>query len=81
MKTTEVILSGELQTVRIPEEFRFSDTHVSIRREGEAVILEPLKPQSWPSNFFEQIQISDPAFHRPEQGTMPPVPNVLLMQE
>ena len=43
MKTTEVISLNGRQAVRLPDEFRFVDTTVSIRKEGEAVILEPVK--------------------------------------
>jgi hypothetical protein len=47
---------------------------VSIRREGDAVILEPVKPAHWPEHFFEDIHIDDPGFARPPQGAIPPVP-------
>jgi antitoxin VapB len=31
--------------VRLPKAFRFEGTEVTVRREGEAVILEPVKPK------------------------------------
>jgi antitoxin VapB len=34
---------GGSQAVRLPKEFRFEGKEVSIRRQGEAVILEPVK--------------------------------------
>ena len=34
---------GGSQAVRLPKAFRFEGTEVSVRREGEAVILEPVK--------------------------------------
>jgi antitoxin VapB len=34
---------GGSQAVRLPKEFRFEGKEVTIRREGDAVILEPLK--------------------------------------
>ena len=71
MKTTDIIETGQGQAVRLPDEFRFAVATVSIRREGEAVILEPLKPTAWPAGFFESIRIDDPAFARPDQGAMP----------
>jgi len=49
---------------------------VSVRHEGEAVVLEPLKLNAWPEKFFDSIHISDPAFVRPEQGQLPPVKNL-----
>jgi hypothetical protein len=44
------------------------DYFLEHRREGEAVILEPVKPSSWPPGFFVRIRIDEPAFTRPEQG-------------
>ena len=74
MPTTEVIDSADGQTIRIPNEFRFTVETVSIRKVGDAVILEPAKSSHWPKDFFEQIRIDDPAFVRPEQGSLPPAP-------
>lgn len=76
MKTAAVIDTGFGQTVTLPEEFRFKTDTVSIRREGEAVILEPVKPVDWPERFFEKIRIDDPAFVRPEQGALPSAPSI-----
>ena len=76
MTTTEVFQSDDGQAVRLPDGFQFSASKVAIRKEGEAVILEPIKNGSWPAGFFEAIRIVDPAFVRPDQGTMPPAPKV-----
>ena len=76
MKTTEVISIDGRQAVSLPDEFRFTDATVSIRKEGEAVILEPVKPSTWPTRFFEDIRIDDPAFARPPQGETPPAPAI-----
>ncbi len=76
MKTTDVISIGGRQAVRLPDEFRFADATVSIRKEGEAIILEPVKPSTWPVGFFENIRIDDPAFVRPPQGETPPAPAI-----
>lgn len=75
MITTEIIRTDATQAVKLPEGFRFEGDMVSIRREGDAVILEPVKPSSWPPGFFESIRIDDPAFKRPEQGPVPPAPS------
>jgi virulence-associated protein VagC len=72
MKTVAIVETSNGQAVPLPEEFRFETPKVSIRREGEAVILEPIKPAHWPESFFEAIQIDDPAFARPPQGSTPP---------
>ena len=74
MSTAEIVAIGDVQAVKLPSEFQFDSNTVSIRREGEAVILEPLKPAAWPSGFFEAIRIDDPMFVRPDQGPIPPVP-------
>jgi virulence-associated protein VagC len=74
MNTADIIETDQGQIVRLPDEFRFETSRVSIRREGQAVILEPTKPAIWPESFFEAIRIDDPSFVRPPQGTTPPPP-------
>jgi virulence-associated protein VagC len=76
MKTAEVIELQGMQAVKLPAEFRFAASAVSIRKSGDAVILEPVKPAQWPAGFFESICIDDPAFERPNQGVMPPAPQL-----
>ena len=73
METATIILEGECQTVRLPKGFHLSATTVGIRHDGEAIVLEPLKPKAWPAGFFDSIHITDPAFSRPDQGQLPPV--------
>jgi len=68
MKTVEISKSNGVQSVNLPDGFHSDQDRVGIRREGEAVILEPIKGATWPPAFFESIQIDDPAFARPEQG-------------
>lgn len=46
MDKAKVFWSGRSQAVRLPKEFRFETEEVSIRRQGRAVILEPLA-QDW----------------------------------
>lgn len=48
--------NGRSQAVRLPKEFRFHGREVSVRREGEAVILEPIKKTSWPKGYWERIR-------------------------
>lgn len=74
MKTVEVIEVQDGQVVKLPDEFRFRDSNVSIRKAGEAVILEPVARATWPPGFFDDIKIDDPAFTRPDQGRTPPAP-------
>jgi virulence-associated protein VagC len=74
MKTIEIVETGNGQSVPLPEEFCFETKTVSIRWQGDAVILEPVGPSEWPANFFDDIRIDDPAFLRPNQGSIPPIP-------
>ena len=81
MSTAEIIVFGGGQAVKLPAEFSFATATVSIRRDGDAVILEPAKPEkaiaeSWPAGFFDAIHIADPNFTRPEQGCTPPAPDL-----
>jgi antitoxin VapB len=54
MATAKVFRNGRSQAVRLPKEFRFEGSEVSIRREGDAVILEPLRPRSWPRGYWRR---------------------------
>ena len=48
MKTVKLFTNGRSQAVRLPKGFRFEgQKEVSIRREGKAVILEPVEAFSW----------------------------------
>ncbi len=81
MTTAEIIDIAGGQAVKLPAEFHFDGAIVSIRREGNAVILEPvdsaeLVPTTWPEGFFESIRIDDPGFIRPDQGQMPLAPKL-----
>lgn len=74
MRTIDVIdLDGE-QAVKLPDGFRFATGEVTLRRFGEAVILSPSRPGSWPDRFFDDVRIDDPAFSRSDQGETPPAP-------
>ena len=76
VNTTQIISIDGHQAVKLPDEFRFDDVTVSIRKEGAAVIVEPMTPKTWPAGFFEDIRILDPAFARPPQGETPPAPAI-----
>lgn len=71
MKTAKVFYSGRSQAVRLPKEFRFRDNEVSIRRDGEAVILEPIKKGRWPDGFWRKNRVEDAGFRRVPQGGVP----------
>jgi virulence-associated protein VagC len=74
MTIAKVFQSGDGQAVQLPHGYEFTSEQVAIRKEGQSVIIEPIKPSKWPDNFFESIRIEDPAFERPSQGPMPPSP-------
>ena len=46
MDTAKVFWSGRSQAVRLPRKFRMQSKEVRIRRQGNAVVLEPI-PQDW----------------------------------
>lgn len=62
----KVFMSGRSQAVRLPKEFRFSGTEVKIRREGSAVVLEPLT-KGWAEVFAEIDAIKGTPIKRPKQ--------------
>jgi virulence-associated protein VagC len=76
MRLAEIVRADGSQLVRLPEDFRLEGDIVSIRRQGEAIVLEPVKPATWPPGFFDRIRIEDPAFARPLQGPVPPAPRL-----
>ncbi len=56
MKTVKLFKNGRSQALRLPKEFRFEGVHeVSIRRDGKAVILEPVEEFSW-NNWWTSWQ-------------------------
>jgi antitoxin VapB len=46
METAKVFWSGRSQAVRLPKEFRFKTSEVSIKKSGTKIILEPVA-DSW----------------------------------
>jgi len=75
METATVTTEGDRQTVRLPKSVHLPPT-VFVRQDGDAVVLEPAKPKTWPEGFFDSVHVTDPAFERPEQGQLPPVKNL-----
>ena len=73
MKTTEIISIDGRQAVALPDDFRFGTDTVSIRKDGDRVIIEPIRPNQWPVGFFEAIRVDDQALVRPCQGSGRPL--------
>ena len=67
-KTASVFWTGRSQAVRLPKEFRFNGDSVLVRREGNAVILEPA--QDWPEGYVESFAGVPDDFDRPPQGAI-----------
>jgi antitoxin VapB len=76
MTVAKIVRADGSQLVKLPKEFYLEGDTVAIRRQGEAIVLEPVKPSTWPPDFFQQIRIDDPAFVRPPQGEVPPAPKL-----
>ena len=55
MTTASVFWSGRSQAVRLPKEFRLGDAKVNIRKEGNLIILEPIKKREWPKGYWEFV--------------------------
>jgi virulence-associated protein VagC len=69
--TTTVFMNGRSQAVRLPKEFRLPGRLANIRRWGDGILLEPIKPSKWPKGYFEKVKIKDTAFERQPQGDLP----------
>ena len=68
----KVFWTGRSQAVRLPKEFRFEGDVVSIRKQGNAVILEPI--DRWPQDYWESFNGIGDDFERLPQGVLPPTP-------
>lgn len=81
--TAKLFWTGRSQAVRLPKEFRFEGDAVRIRRQGRAVVLEPIAPEkdawAWLREFpgepldedFVQAALEEvPPQERPELDQM-----------
>lgn len=55
MERAKLFWNGRSQAVRLPQQFRFQGDEVLVRREGEAVILEPVPRRRWPEGYWRRI--------------------------
>jgi virulence-associated protein VagC len=51
----KIFVNGGSQAVRLPRQFRFDGKEVAIRREGQAVVLEPIGKRKWPAGYWQRI--------------------------
>ena len=62
----KVFWSGPSQAVRLPKAFRFSTEEVTIRKVGDAVILEPVSKREWPVGYAASLANTPEDLERPE---------------
>ncbi len=59
METAKVFKNGRSQAVRIPKNFRFSTELVTIRKQGNSIILTPLSEKMTLNKFLAMPQCPD----------------------
>jgi antitoxin VapB len=69
MARAKVFWKGRSQVVRLSKAFRFDGDEVEIRREGDRVLLEPVRRRSWPPGYWESWKPVPDDFEAP-----PPLP-------
>jgi virulence-associated protein VagC len=75
-KRAKVFWTGRSQAVRLPKEFRFDEEEVAVYRDGDRVILEPLRRRrSWPRGYWERLDELARGFEFPEVTPLPPGAN------
>ena len=71
-KRAKVFWTGRSQAVRLPKEFRFEDDEVAIRREGDRVILEPIRAaRRWPNGYWDRLRELTEGFDFPDVEPLP----------
>lgn len=71
-KRAKVFWTGRSQAVRLPKEFRFEDGEVAIRREGDRVILEPIRAApGWPKGYWDRLRELTKGFTFPDIEPLP----------
>lgn len=69
--TAKLFMHGRSQAVRLPKEFRMAGTEVNIRKQGDAVIIEPIVKKDW-EDVFAKIDAL-PTAEFPEDWQRQPV--------
>jgi antitoxin VapB len=70
-RRAKLFWNGRSQAVRLPREFRFAGDEVTIRREGDRVILEPVA-SGWPPGYFERLRQMSRYFRDFKVEPLPP---------
>jgi len=64
---TRVFMNGRSQAVRIPKAFRFSGTEVEIIREGDRVVLIPVR-DTWSAALLDLLNRPADPLERPARS-------------
>ena len=62
----KIFWSGPSQAVRLPKAFRFTTDEVTVRKVGDALILEPAPKCAWPVGYAASFADMPDDFERPE---------------
>jgi antitoxin VapB len=59
-KRASIFRNGSNQAVRLPQELRFPEgiTEVRVRKQGDALLLSPVRPD-WPSFFALEVEVPE----------------------
>ena len=63
---TKVFKSGNSLAVRLPKGMELPKGKVSIRKEGQVLVIEEIS-KGWPEGFFEEIRIDREDFGKEKQ--------------
>ncbi|WP_386692513.1 MULTISPECIES: antitoxin [unclassified Lonepinella] len=71
MTTAKLFWTGNSQALRLPKAFRFNSKEVSIRKQGQKVILEPIvNDWSWLDELTEMGKLDESFVHSIEDGRL-----------
>jgi hypothetical protein len=68
-------LAKELAVEAVRQGLPLSEYALRVLATRQAPGKTPSTSSAWPRGFFQDIRIDDPAFSRPDQGSMPPLPS------
>jgi antitoxin VapB len=79
--TAKLFMNGRSQAVRLPKAFRLPGKEVKIRKEGDAVILEPIEPHGWPRGYWRRLErlragVDVETLERPADAPPEPAPEL-----
>ena len=73
--TAKIFMTGRSQAVRLPKAFRMPGTEVRVTRDGDKIVLEPIKPtfdvEAWHAKLMALGGADFLPEGRPEQPPMP----------